>query len=171
MEAHKSAHSADDAAGIINERWGLVQRVCTARLPLADVDDAVQDTFLQFLAADRRSIRNVDAWLVAVAVRVCNRIHRRRYRAGEVPFGSAHDVTEDLGLDDVLDSEWFEQLCQSLPERDRSVLHSLYVHPRARSDVAADLDVTTNHLRVIAYRARQRALAVIEALDLLGDGA
>jgi RNA polymerase sigma factor (sigma-70 family) len=159
--------SADDAARSIAKYLPMVRRVCGAHLSRRhEIEDAVQETFVQFLLADRSRIANHEAWLVTVAARVCGHAHRWRYRHPEV--GLLADLRSTPAadvLDDVLQAVWYEKVASHLPDIDRHVLTWLYVHQLPRESVAQHLGVTTEHLRVIAHRARRRARRLFQAFD------
>jgi RNA polymerase sigma factor (sigma-70 family) len=156
----------DRLAAIVEAKWDAVYRVCFARLSRReDAEDATQETFVRFLRTDPRRINNVDAWLTAVAVRVCGGVHRRRYSHPEVLLdlhSAASPGAEDF--DAVLDNVWLERVAKDLSAGDREVLTLLYLYPHRRQEVAAHLGVTLDHLRVIAFRARRHAQAVLDSI-------
>ncbi len=158
---------ADDPTHLIEKYLPIVTRVCRAHLSRPDqVDDAAQETFIQFLLADRERIANPEAWLVAVATRMCGHIHRWHYGHPEVDLVEDSARSDHLReLDDVLDTVWFERLVSHLPPLDRHVLTWLYLRQLPKDLLATDLGVSGDHLRVIAYRARCRALRAYRALD------
>ncbi len=145
----------------------MVRRVCRAHLRRhADVEDAVQETFIQFLEADRRRIQNVEAWLVRVASRVCARSHRWRYGHPEVELAEGMRTAKDDGaLEDVLDAVWFRKMASHLSQLDGEALTLLYLHDLPRSTIAERLGISMDHLRVVAFRARRRAHRIIVAYD------
>ncbi|GAB1516225.1 sigma-70 family RNA polymerase sigma factor [Actinophytocola sp. KF-1] len=54
---------------------------------LAEADDAVQEAWLRFSQADNSQVRNVDAWLNTIVVRVCLNVLRSRSSRREQPLG------------------------------------------------------------------------------------
>lgn len=163
----RRGHRADETARLIEKHLATVRRVCRAHLSRReDIDDAMQETFVQFLLADRSRIINPEAWLVTVAARSCGHVHRWRYAHPEVGLfeDTAHTVEAD-GLDGVLDILWFEKVISHLPEIDRQVLTWLYLNNLPRETVAEHLGVSMDHLRVIAHRARRRAQRAFTAFD------
>src|SRR5580700_9106704 len=97
----------------------LVVRVCRSRLrglPSADIEDAVQETFVQLTAADRSRILNVDAWLIRVALRSCARTLRSRYQCREVPLADAPLVDSVANAIDRADERlWLAKVATFLP--------------------------------------------------------
>jgi len=159
----------NDVARLVETKWDAVYRVCLARLSRReDAEDATQETFIRFLRTDPRTIRNIDPWLSTVAVRACAEVLRRRYRDAERELGQ--HASEPLGaieFDAVLDSVWLDRIARDLSPGDREVLILLYLYPHRRPEVAAHLGVTLDHLRVIAFRARRHAQAVLDSIGEL----
>jgi RNA polymerase sigma-70 factor (ECF subfamily) len=153
----------------IEECRPLVVRICRSRLsglPAADIEDAVQDTFLQFAAADRSRIINVEAWLIAVALRMCAHTLRDRYKSKEIPLSDTpiiHSVAD--ALDQADEQLWVAKITSLLPTADMKLLHMLYIQDMPYGEVARYLHISNGHARVLAYRARQHARAVIDGLQ------
>jgi RNA polymerase sigma factor (sigma-70 family) len=167
--SHRPDHSAaGDAAFVISQHWDGVYRVCLARLSHpADAEDATQETFVEWLRAEHtEEIANLTAWLNLVAVRVCIRTLRRRYRTVEQLTGRLDKGDDGASMDPVLESVWFDQFGRHLPALDRRVLRYLYLNQLSVDEAALRLGVTGSHLRVISFRARRRAKSVLEGLDL-----
>jgi len=147
----------------------LVTRVCRSRLsglPVADIEDAVQETFLQFVEADRSRIINIEAWLITVALRVCAHTLRRRYRAPEVGLSEASSMrAPGEALSSIDEHVWLAQVAALMPSADVQLLRMLYIQDLPYGEVAQYLNVSNSHARVLAYRARQRALNAIDNLQ------
>lgn len=156
----------DDPARLIEQHWNAVYRICVARLSRReDAEDAAQETFIQFLRADRTQIVSVPGWLTVVAVRVCARALRRRYRSLEDLTESPECSGGSDSLDEVLDVASFREVTDRLAPVDQKILNSLYLRELSLQQVATELGVTVGHLRVMAYRARRRAQRAIESQD------
>lgn len=136
--------------------------LCRARLRSpADVDDAVQETFI--LALDRiHQLRDPNAfgpWLRTIAARVCVNILRDRSRRHT---SSLDDQTVDGGpLPDELlemaeDSRRVHSALDRLGERDRQALWLRHGVEAPISRVAEELGVTEGSARVLLTRARKR---------------
>jgi RNA polymerase sigma-70 factor, ECF subfamily len=91
-----AAQDGDRAAfGLLYERYArMVHGVLLARVPVADVDDLVQDVFMRALRqlSTLRQTASFGAWLAAIARNVANDYHRR-------------SVPEEPLTDDVSDRE------------------------------------------------------------------
>ena len=154
------AHARSDAADFEASRrvlWGLAYRMLGSR---ADAEDAVQETWLRWQAADRGAVDNARAWLVTACTRLCidqlrSARHRRETYVGPwlpdpvVEPEPADDVTLPLLLalerlspleraafllHDVFD-ESFETIAESLG-RDPAACRQLAA--RARDHVRAE---------------------------------
>src|SRR5450759_2418412 len=78
------AEAPSDTA-VLLEHGAVVERICRSRLSsAADVDDAIQDTYVRFLTRRNRAVSNPEAWLVTAARRACQDLIRRRARRHEV---------------------------------------------------------------------------------------
>ena len=144
---------------IIEEHWGSVEAVCRMRLSgmrAADVDDAVQDTFVEFLVADRERIIDVRSWLLAVAVRMCGHIHRRRYRRAEVPLST--DAFDDEGDPSAIavNELAFCKLIACLPASEQQLMTWRYVEQLSYQQLGLRLGISDGHARILAFRARHR---------------
>jgi RNA polymerase sigma factor (sigma-70 family) len=144
---------------IVEENWAAVQAVCRMRLSgirSADVDDAVQDTFVAFLLADRTRILDERAWLIAVAIRMCGHIHRRRYRLAEVPIVADRSDESCDPCELAVDQLAFLRLIASLPAVEQQLIAGRYVDRLSYEQLGKRLGVTEGHARILAFRARHR---------------
>lgn len=156
----------NDVAGVIAEHWTQVYRVCMARTSRPeDAEDATQETFIELLRTDRSLIVDYTPWLTIVAVRMSDRVLRRRYRSLEDLTENPENPVGWEALDEVLDASWFHTMTRNLPPIDRRVLTNLYLRRLSVRQAAEDIGVTAGHLRVIAHRARRRAEATIRDLN------
>lgn len=151
------------AAPITDEQVRAVQRICRARVRPADVDDATQETLLQYLLADHSRIDKPNAWLATVAVRVCAKVHRRRYRSLEAPMTEELLDTSQDPSDRAISDVLLQQIVAALPEADRLILSRVYFDDLSFAQLAAELHVTESHARVLAFRARRRAARIMLA--------
>ena len=144
---------------IVEDNWAAVESVCRMRLSgmrSADVDDAVQDTFVAFLLADRTRILDERAWLVAVAIRMCGHIHRRRYRLAEVPIVADRSDDSCDPCEIAVDQLAFLKLIANLPAVEQQLITGRYVDRLSYEQLGKRLGVTEGHARILAFRARHR---------------
>ncbi|MDI1458290.1 sigma-70 family RNA polymerase sigma factor [Streptomyces sp. ATE26] len=142
----------------------------------ADAEDAVQDTFLRWQAADPQRIRTPEAWLTKVVTNVCldrlRSAQARHERAagdwmpeplleGDPMLGPAETVEQresvSLAVLTIL-----ERL--SPVERAAYVLHEAFSYPHA--EIAGILDITESASQQHIHRARRR----VTTERRVGDG-
>lgn len=132
-----------------------------------DADDAVQDTWLRWDAADRAAIDNPAAWLTTVTSRICiDRLRSARHRR-ETYVGSwlpePLTIVDDDPSDAVAVSEsltlGFLDILERLAPVERAVflLHEVFETPFA--EIAETVDRSEAATRQIAKRARDRVRA------------
>ena len=159
-----SAHAAEDADLVRRARGGdeaafadlyrryarVVHGLLLARVPVADVDDLVQDVFL---SAWRRleALRDAAAfggWLAMIARNRATDFHRRALDAVELPESlPAHDATvERVEALAVLDT------VRSLPEAYRETLVLRLVEGLSGPEIAARTGLTPASVRVNLHR-------------------
>lgn len=140
---------------------GLAYRMLGTR---ADAEDAVQDAWLRWSAADRSAISNADAYLVTIVTRLCLDRLKSARATREIYVGpwlpepvpdaetlSPHAATEladDLSFALLLALERLSPL-----ERAAFLLHDVFDEPF--SQVAAALDRSEAAVRQLAARARK----------------
>ena len=158
------AHAAEDADLVLRTRTGdeaafadlyrryarVVHGLLLARIPIADVDDLVQDVFL---SAWRRldSLRDPAAfggWLAMIARNRATDFHRRAPEAVELPDTlEAHDATaervEALAILDVV---------RSLPGAYRETLVLRLVEGLSGPEIAQRTGLTAASVRVNLHR-------------------
>ena len=133
---------------------------------MADIEDAVQETFTRLIEADRARIANVEAWLIGVASNVCAQILRLKYRrSGQAPPNPATLADVDDALDNLEERVWLAKVGSLLPSADVKLLHMLYVQDLPTGEVARYFGISSGTARVRAYRARQHARIVGEQLQ------
>ncbi|MEQ4303317.1 RNA polymerase sigma factor SigJ [Plantactinospora sp. B6F1] len=135
----------------------------------ADAEDAVQDTFLRWQAADRDRIETPEAWLTKVLTNVCRnqltsaRSRRERYvgpwlpeplLAGDRMLGPA-ETAEQRELVSIAVLTLLERL--SANERVVYVLREAFGYPHA--EIARILDLSEANCQQIYRRARQHVAA------------
>lgn len=156
--------TATDVTAVFESRrrqlLGLAYRILGS---LAEAEDAVQDTFLKWQAADRDAIDNPAAWLTTACTRQCLDVLKSARRARVDYVGTwlpepVHTATEDnpettLELASSL-STAFLLLLERLSPRERAayLLHEIFDRPYP--EVAATLGLQEAACRKLVSRAK-----------------
>ena len=171
---------------------GLAYRILGSR---ADAEDAVQDCFLKWRAADRGRIANPAAWLSTACTRRCLDLLRAPHRSRvdyvgpwlPEPIHTAAPAERDEGLAASLTTAFLLMLERLTPrERAAYLLHEVFEQPYG--EIAATLEMEEAACRKLVSRARahlsegrarhvtpvqtqDRLLAAFEAAIASGDAA
>lgn len=141
---------------------GLAYRILGS---LADAEDAVQDTYIKWLHADRHSILNPAAWLTTVCTRRCLDLLRAAQQARvdyvgiwlpePIQTAVAKTPEQTLELASSL-STAFMLLLERLTPRERAayLLHDIFDLPYA--DLATTLGGEETACRKLVSRAREK---------------
>ncbi len=139
---------------------GLAYRILGSR---ADAEDAVQDTFLKWQAADREAIDTPHAWLTTACTRRCldllGNAHRARveyvgaWLPEPIPTIVVSDAERSMQLADSL-STAFLLLLERLSPKERAayLLHEIFDTPY--TEIAAMLEIKEPACRKLVSRAR-----------------
>ena len=132
----------------------------------AQVDDARQETFLRVMKALRQpgGIQSPGGF-GAFVNSVCNNVLFEMYRAHsrtlplEEEVGPALpdpgvDAETAAGLDE--DRALVRSVMESLPQKERQLLHWLFFEECDKDEVCRRLDIDRNYLRVLLHRAKHR---------------
>ncbi len=139
---------------------GLAYRILGSR---TDAEDAVQDTFLKWMDADRADIRNPGAWLTTTCTRRCLDLLRAAHRTRVNYVGpwlpepiqqtDEDDLSQDLDMASSLKTAFLLMLERLSPkERAAYLLHEIFDTPYA--DIADALDMQEAACRKLVSRAR-----------------
>jgi RNA polymerase sigma-70 factor (ECF subfamily) len=128
----------------------------------AEVDDAVQETWLRLSRSDTSGVDNLAGWLTTVVARVCLDMLRSRKSRREEPIGphvpepAAHDEHErDSDMADSVGAALLVVLETLSPaERLAFVLHDMFAVPF--EEIAPIVGRTAAAARQLASRARRR---------------
>ena len=128
----------------------------------AEVDDAVQETWLRLSRSDTSAVENLGGWLTTVVARVCLDMLRSRKSRREEPMGphvpepAAHDEHErDTEMADSVGTALLVVLETLAPaERLAFVLHDMFAVPF--EEIAPIVGRTPAAARQLASRARRR---------------
>lgn len=159
------AYARSDAADFEASRkvlWGLAYRMLGSR---ADAEDAVQETWLRWQAADRRAIDNARAWLVTACSRLCidqlrSARHRREVYVGPwlpepLVSETAPSAAEEMERAETLTTA-FLLLLERLTPVERAAYLLQHVFGLEHAAVAAALDRTGAATRQLVSRARRK---------------
>lgn len=139
---------------------GLAYRILGSR---ADAEDAVQDTYLKWTAANHDEIENPTAWLVSTCTRRSIDLLRAAHRSrvdyyGEwlpepVPTNFAQEPFDRLELISSLETAFLLMLERLTPkERAAYLLHDIFELPYA--EIATTLEIEEPACRKLVSRAR-----------------
>ena len=140
-----------------------VLRYCAFRLASwAEAEDAAAETFIRlFVARHRVDDRRVEAWLIAVASRICTDIQRQQRRTarhGELP--------EVALLDDPAPAVWSSSSVRDAVRRlsvmQRRVLFFRTIEDLPFSEVAKRCRRSEPAVRMTWHRAIKRLRALLE---------
>jgi RNA polymerase sigma-70 factor (ECF subfamily) len=142
--------------------WGLAYRMLGSR---ADAEDAVQETWLRWQAADRRRIDNSRAWLVTACSRLCidqlrSARHRRETYVGPwlpepLVTETAPAADEEMERAETLTTA-FLLLLERLTPVERAAYLLQHVFGLEHAAVAAALDRSGPATRQLVSRARRK---------------
>ncbi|WEX88472.1 RNA polymerase sigma factor SigJ [Sinorhizobium garamanticum] len=154
----------NDKSGMFEEArprlLGLAYRILGSR---ADAEDAVQDTFLKWQAADLSAIESPAAWLTTACTRRCldllKSAHRKRvdYVGAWLPepihTASDDNVEEKLALTSSLTTAFLLMLERLTPkERAAYLLHEIFGQPY--DEIAETLGMQETAARKLVSRAK-----------------
>lgn len=141
---------------------GIAYRILGSR---AEAEDAVQDTYLRWRAADKADVASPGAWLTTVCTRISVDLLRASYRRRVDYVGNwlpepLHAVTENeaerqMDLASSL-STAFLLMLERLSPRERAAFLLYEIFEMSYADVAASLDMNETNCRKLVSRAKSR---------------
>lgn len=140
----------------------MLYRVCLVLLrQTEDAEDAVQETFVQYLdkAPVFRDAEHEKAWLLRVAINRCRNMRRFRAmhpRAALPAHAAAPDDTAGMEL---------LQALLALPEKYRAVLHLHYIEGYKVSEIAALLRLSEAAVKKRLQHGRAKLKEAMERSD------
>jgi len=164
-----AAQDGDRSAfGQLYERYArMVHGVLLARVPVADVDDLVQDVFIRALRrlSTLRETASFGAWLAAIARNVANDYHRRS--VPEEPLtDEASDQQMQCGTACADEGELAVAILEavmSLSETYRETLILRLVEGMTGPEIAARTGMTHGSVRVNLHRGMEQLRAKLIA--------
>lgn len=147
-------------------------------------DEIIQEVFFRvFRQLRERGGLNDPERLGAFVHGVCNNVLLEKFRQENrylltddrddehTPRPEVSDVRPGPGqrYDATEIRSYIERTLDELPERDRQIIRAVFVEERDREEVQSEFQVTSQHLRVLVHRARNRFRE--QYLRLTGAGA
>jgi RNA polymerase sigma-70 factor (ECF subfamily) len=138
----------------------MVHGILLARVPLNDVDDLVQDVFLQALPRlhSLRDVTRFGAWLAAITRNRANDYHRQTVAEVELPDDLSANEAGGQETSGIADAETACILAavRSLPETYREPLLLRLVEGMTGPEIAARTGLTPGSVRVNLHRGMQQ---------------
>ncbi|HEY1678639.1 MAG TPA: sigma-70 family RNA polymerase sigma factor [Candidatus Sulfotelmatobacter sp.] len=152
------------AFGSLYQRYArMVHGVLLAKVPFADVDDLVQDTFVRALRnlSGLRENGRFGPWLAAIARNLANDHHRHAAPMTELDheiaaFDSGSSPDTELSAAGVLDA------IRILPDTYRETLILRLVEGMTGPEIAAHTGLTPGSVRVNLHRGMQQLRASLK---------
>ncbi len=149
--------------------FGLCRRLLNSP---QQAEDATQEVFMRAYKNFNKykSEQPFWQWIAAIANHHCIDVLRKRTRS-EALFGDEADELDQLEadnpgiLEDVLSMEnvaLVNQAITQLPEKYRVPLVLAYFNQSSYDDIAAQLEISRNHVGVLVLRAKQQLRHLIE---------
>lgn len=160
----EAARQGDRSAyGRLYDRYArMVHGMLLARVPVNDVDDLVQDVFLQALSRlhSLRDVTRFGAWLAAITRNRANDHHRQSVDEVELPddlSASEAGGQATSALDDAdAEAACILAVVRSLPETYREPLLLRLVEGMTGPEIAARTGLTAGSVRVNLHRGMQQ---------------
>lgn len=126
----------------------------------SEADDVVQEAFTLAAAKDIRSHANPRAWLFKTVDHLCRRCVTRSIRTAQKHQRAAQRQAEATSLtpetDRLLGLELLARMRQELTEEDWTLLRRCCLEGQSPQEVAAQMGLTVNNLRVRLHRIRKK---------------
>jgi len=125
-------------------------------------EDIVQETFLRAIAFLKRGQLDHPERLGAFMCRVCDNITKEYFRKASrdftMPEGQGDPPDETAGNEERLVTDerkrQVRRLLEEMPDRDRRLLHAIFIDDRDKDEVCREFKVDRNYLRVLLHRAK-----------------
>jgi RNA polymerase sigma-70 factor, ECF subfamily len=140
--------------GTAKALWAYIARL-SGRTDVAN--DLVQETYCRFLTAQLRNMEPAQAkpYLFRIATNLLN----DRWRRGE---DTKWSEPEEAGFERDLDTQIDVRcLMQQLKPRERQLLWLAYVEGMTHSEIAKSTGLHSMSIRILLFRARQRAAELL----------
>jgi RNA polymerase sigma-70 factor, ECF subfamily len=165
----EAARQGDRSAyGRLYDRYArMVHGILLAHVPLNDVDDLVQDVFLQALPRlhSLRDVTRFGAWLAAITRNRANDYHRQSIDEVELPDDLSANESGGKPTSRLDDAETASILTavRSLPETYREPLLLRLVEGMTGPEIAERTGLTAGSVRVNLHRGMQQLREKLQA--------
>jgi len=158
------ARQGDRAAfGRLYDRYArMVHGILMARVPHGEVDDLVQDVFLQALRQlhTLRDSARFGAWLATIARNCANDYHRHSVEQVEVPenlsVGQVEGRSSSSSHEEDAEAAYLLATIRELPQTYRETLMLRLVEGMTGPEIAARTGLTPGSVRVNLHRGMQQ---------------
>jgi RNA polymerase sigma-70 factor (ECF subfamily) len=154
-----AARNGDRGAfGRLYERYArMVHGILLARVPLAEVDDLVQDVFVQAMRQVHtlRDVSCFGGWLATVTRNRANDYHRRSVELVELTEDSPNDTRKKLRQTPGDDAAAILAMIRGLPDAYRETLILRLVEGFTGPEIAERTGLTRGSVRVNLHRGMQ----------------
>lgn len=166
----RAAQSGDRTAfGLLYSRYArMVHGILLSRVPYADVDDLVQDVFLQALPrlVSLREVSKFPGWLAAIARNRAKDFHRRAQHDITLDEESAREpaapASNRRAPQASAEARAALEAIRSLPEAYREPLILRLVEGLTGPEIAARTGLTHGSVRVNLHRGMQQLREILE---------
>lgn len=130
----------------------------------ADNDDILQEVLLGIHRASHtyNTSRPFKNWMFAIAdhkVKDYLRAHYRRKALNEVDFEKIQDFIAAPVTEDTSASEVLGELLDSLPEKQRRIVHMMKIEGYSAQQIAKSMDMSVSNVKITAHRAYKVLIA------------
>jgi RNA polymerase sigma-70 factor (ECF subfamily) len=139
-------------AALYRDHARTIHGVLLARLPRAELRDAMQEVFTVALTklGDLRDPSAFSPWLASIARNLARDWHKRHRELSRPPERLDDERGASRGLDDALD---LLEAMRELPEGHREILVLRFVEGMTGPEIAAAVGLTPGSVRVKLHRA------------------
>lgn len=139
-----------------------------------EAEDVVQEILIKLWnkRADLAAINNIEAWSIRLTKNLSiDKMRSKHRRTDEIKEGFdrvSDDVAPDRAAENSDAITRVKQLMDSLPEKQKSVMHLRDIEGMSYQEVADALEMPLNQVKVYLHRARQRVRQALLAADNFG---
>jgi RNA polymerase sigma factor (sigma-70 family) len=166
--------NAEAFAQIVTQYQRLVLATCRRRLTdPADVDDAVQETFLRLAQKASQVRSNLGGWLHVCAVNVSIDMNRRRGSRRRYELAAAEVTAAKIDAHEALRElrEHIDLAMEKLDARQRELIIQRFFVGRSQSELAAEAGISPSTISHRLDRAIEKLRKYFNSMGCMGIGA